>query len=152
MPPDIATCEFTSISRALWIMDFGYGPTLLFLLLWLILMLIGPGVRIALAPQLVTRFSWAIISYTDLGIHITSPVYLYCDHVSASYLGVNPIHHDRCKHIQIDCHFVLESAAHGDLIVRYMPTQFSACRYFYQKNLIVQRFHYLKYNLHVISS
>ncbi|CAH9114185.1 unnamed protein product, partial [Cuscuta epithymum] len=38
----------------------------------------------------------------DMGILISAPVQLHCDNVSASYLAVNPIQHDRSKHIKID--------------------------------------------------
>ncbi|CAH9064067.1 unnamed protein product [Cuscuta epithymum] len=54
----------------------------------------------------------------DMGIQITAPVQLFCDNVSTSYLAVNPIQHDRNKHIKIDYHFVRERVAHGDLVVK----------------------------------
>lgn len=59
----------------------------------------------------------------DLGITLPSPVRVYCDNVSATYLTANPVHHDRSKHIAVDYHFVRERVAHGDLVVRHVPTK-----------------------------
>ncbi|CAH9137156.1 unnamed protein product, partial [Cuscuta epithymum] len=70
----------------------------------------------------------------EMGLHISSPVQLHCDNVSASYLAVNPIQHDRSKHIKIDYHFVRERVAHGDLVVKYVPTQLQLADIF-TKNL-----------------
>ncbi|CAH9107803.1 unnamed protein product [Cuscuta epithymum] len=44
----------------------------------------------------------------DMGILVSDPVKLFCDNVSVSYLAVNPIQHDRNKHIKIGYHFVRE--------------------------------------------
>ncbi|CAH9053746.1 unnamed protein product [Cuscuta europaea] len=86
----------------------------------------------------------------DMGIFISKPVQLHCDNVSASYLAVNPIPHDHSKHIKIDYHFVRERVAHGDLQVKYIPTQFQLADIF-TKNLSSQRFEFLRSNLRVIS-
>ncbi|CAH9117808.1 unnamed protein product [Cuscuta europaea] len=86
----------------------------------------------------------------DMGIYISTPVQLHCDNVSASYLAVNPIQHDRSKHIKIDYHFVRERVAHGDLVVKYIPTQLQLADIF-TKNLSSQRFEFLRSNLRVVS-
>ncbi|CAH9136151.1 unnamed protein product [Cuscuta epithymum] len=52
----------------------------------------------------------------EMEVWLSTPVQLHCDNVSASYLVVNPIQHDRSKHIKIDYHFVRERVAHGDLV------------------------------------
>ncbi|CAH9129243.1 unnamed protein product [Cuscuta epithymum] len=85
-----------------------------------------------------------------MGILISAPVQLHCDNVSASYLAVNPIQHDRSKHIKIDYHFVRERVAHGDLTVKYVPTQFQLADIF-TNNLSSQRFEFLRSNLRVVS-
>jgi hypothetical protein len=38
---------------------------------------------------------------------------VYCDNVTAVYMIVNPVHHRRTKHIEIDIHFVSEKVALG---------------------------------------
>ncbi|XP_021727210.1 uncharacterized protein LOC110694344 [Chenopodium quinoa] len=59
---------------------------------------------------------------SELGLVVKHPIKLMCDNVSTTYLTINPIQHKRNKHIKIDYHFVREQVAHGDLIVRYVPT------------------------------
>ncbi|CAH9136574.1 unnamed protein product, partial [Cuscuta epithymum] len=86
----------------------------------------------------------------ELGVPICTPVKLFCDNVSASYLSMNPIQHARSKHISIDYHFVRERVSHGDLVVRYVPTQFQLADIF-TKCLSPQRFNFLRDNLCVIS-
>ncbi|CAH9122907.1 unnamed protein product [Cuscuta epithymum] len=86
----------------------------------------------------------------ELGYPIHEPVHLLCDNISASYLTANPVQHARSKHIQIDYHFVRERVAHGDLIVRHVPTHLQLADIF-TKSLPSQRFHFLKDNLRVVS-
>ena len=73
-----------------------------------------------------------------------------CENVSATYLTINPVQHGRSKHINIDYHFVRERVAHGDLLVRYVPTQLQLADIL-TKALYSQRFEFWKANLHVVS-
>ncbi|CAH9090144.1 unnamed protein product [Cuscuta epithymum] len=86
----------------------------------------------------------------ELGVPIRHPVQLLCDNVSSSYLSTNPIQHARSKHISIDYHFVRERVSHGDLVVRYVPTQFQLADIF-TKCLSPQRFIFLRDNLRIVS-
>lgn len=43
-----------------------------------------------------------------LCIHLSTPTTVYCDNISASYMTVNPVQHDRNKHIVVHYHFVCE--------------------------------------------
>ncbi|CAH9139392.1 unnamed protein product [Cuscuta epithymum] len=86
----------------------------------------------------------------ELGFPVSAPVKLFCDNISASYLTANPVQHARSKHIQIDYHFVRERVAHGDLVVKYIPTQLQLADIFI-KSLSSQQFHFLKDNLRVVS-
>ncbi|CAH9073113.1 unnamed protein product [Cuscuta europaea] len=86
----------------------------------------------------------------ELGFPVTTPIQLFCDNISGSYLTANLVQHARRKHIQIDYHFVRERVAHGDLIVKYIPTQLQLADIF-TKSLSSQQFHFLKDNMHVVS-
>ncbi|XP_021849191.1 uncharacterized mitochondrial protein AtMg00810-like [Spinacia oleracea] len=94
---------------------------------------------------------WIRSLLAELGIVIRAPVKLFCDNISASYLAVNPVQHDRSKHIKIDYHFVRERVAHGDLVVPYVPTELQFADIF-TKGLSGQRFEFLRSNLHVVPS
>lgn len=48
----------------------------------------------------------------------------YCDNVSAVYMSVNLVQHQRTKHIEIDIHFVLDFVATGQVRVRHIPSSF----------------------------
>lgn len=83
---------------------------------------------------------------------LKEPVRVMCDNVSATYFTVNPVLHDRSKHITVDYHFVRECVAHGDLIVRYVPTKLQLADIF-TKGLPSRQFAFLNpiypLNLHV---
>jgi hypothetical protein len=47
---------------------------------------------------------------------------VYCDNVSAMYMSLNPVHHQRTKHIEIDLHFIRDRIALGEAKVLHVPT------------------------------
>lgn len=48
---------------------------------------------------------WLIGLLKDFSIELPNPVVLYCDHQSPINLTVNPLFHERTKHLEIDLHF-----------------------------------------------
>ena len=105
-----------------------------------------------------TEAEYRVVAYTaaetvwirkllyDLGITLTSPVRMCVDNVSATYLTTNPVHHDRSKHIAVDYHLVHEHFAHGDLVVRHVPTRLQLADIF-TKGLSSQQFLFHRSNL-----
>lgn len=57
-------------------------------------------------------------------MHITlkHATIIFCDNVSAIYLSLNPMNHQRTKHIEIDLHFVRKRVAVGTVRVLHVPT------------------------------
>jgi hypothetical protein len=47
---------------------------------------------------------------------------IYYDNVSFVYMTVNPVHHRRMKHIEIDIHFVCEKVSIRQVCVLHVPT------------------------------
>ena len=73
---------------------------------------------------------------------------MYCDNASTFYMVVNPVQHERNKHTTIDYYFVRKRVAHGDLMVRYIPTRFPLANIF-TKGLSSKLLEYFRVNLSV---
>ena len=87
----------------------------------------------------------------DLRIQLSSPTRVYCDNINASYMAVNPVQHDRNKHVAVDYHFVHERVSHGDLVVRYIPTMLRLADIF-TKGLSSKLFDFFRDNMSIRSS
>lgn len=61
---------------------------------------------------------WVIKILRDLKINCVFPVDIFCDNNSAIQLTLNPVFHERTKHIDIDVHLVREKVSRG--IVKVM--------------------------------
>jgi hypothetical protein len=46
---------------------------------------------------------------------------IYCNNVNTIYLSINPIQHQRMKHVEIDLHFVQDRVAIGDVHILHVP-------------------------------
>ena len=54
------------------------------------------------------ELQWLLYLLEDLHAEHTQPVLLFCDNQSASQIALNPVFHERMKHIEIDYHVVRE--------------------------------------------
>lgn len=52
---------------------------------------------------------------------VSSPVILYCDNLSTTYIAANPVFHACTKHIELDYHFVWKRAKLGTHSVQFFP-------------------------------
>ena len=48
---------------------------------------------------------------------------MYCDNQSAIALASNPIHHQRCKHIDIKYHFIRSEVQENVVKLEYIPSE-----------------------------
>jgi len=78
----------------------------------------------------IIRTFWIHHVLVELGLVLRGSVQLLCDNVSATCISANPVLHDCSKHIKADYHFVREQVSHGDLVVRYVPTQLQLANIF----------------------
>lgn len=68
-----------------------------------------------------SELTWLESLFRDLGVKLLSPATLYCDSQAAIHIVENPVFHDRTKHIEVDCHFILEKVQLRKLDLRHIP-------------------------------
>lgn len=59
------------------------------------------------------RNCWILALLNDLHITISTHIALLCDNKFALHIAVNPVFHERTKHIDIDCHLVQKKFQQG---------------------------------------
>ncbi|CAL0304854.1 unnamed protein product [Lupinus luteus] len=65
---------------------------------------------------------WLTFLMKDLGIHHPCPINIYCNNKSALHIAVNPVFHERTKHIEIDCHVVRERVINNTIYLLPIST------------------------------
>ena len=63
----------------------------------------------------ISKLLWLRWLLKVLGVSTSSATPLYCDNQSVIHITQNDVFHERTKHIEIDCHFILYHLVHGDL-------------------------------------
>ena len=58
----------------------------------------------------------------DLHIDCSHVLVLHCDNISVMALATNLVLHSKAKHIEIDCHFVLERVQQGTIIMQFVTS------------------------------
>ena len=72
---------------------------------------------------LVSEFVWLIGLLKDFNINHDQPKLLDCDSQAAIHKAVNPVYHERTKHIKLDCHFVREKIQDNTLKTFHVSTK-----------------------------
>lgn len=68
--------------------------------------------------QLVAEIVWLVRLLAELSVPSVAPVVVFCDNTSAIHIAVNPMFHERTKHIEVDCHFVRDVLRDGLISLR----------------------------------
>ncbi|KAK6147652.1 hypothetical protein DH2020_018564 [Rehmannia glutinosa] len=68
------------------------------------------------------ELQWISYLFQDVNLTQSQPAAIYTDSRSAYCISQNPCHHERTKHIQIDCHFVREKIQQGLIKVLHIPS------------------------------
>ena len=58
-----------------------------------------------------------------LRVPFVQPPVMFCDNLSTIALSLNPIQHQKTKHIEIDVHFVRERVAANQLYVQFVSSK-----------------------------
>lgn len=69
------------------------------------------------------ELKWIRRLLRDLHVHYPYPVLLYCGSQAAMHITVNPVFHEKTKHIEINCHFVYDEYQAYRIILTYVPSQ-----------------------------
>ena len=51
---------------------------------------------------------WIQHVLTKIGLEHSTSSKLWCDNQVTLHIASNPVHHERMKHIEVDCHFICE--------------------------------------------
>ncbi|KAH9698654.1 retrovirus-related pol polyprotein from transposon RE1 [Citrus sinensis] len=70
----------------------------------------------------VCEMLWLKQVLDELRRPIEVPMRLYCDNKAAISIAHNPVHHDKIKHIEIDCHFIKEKLEGGIICMPFVPS------------------------------
>lgn len=56
---------------------------------------------------------WVKQLLKDLGLAHLGSTTIFCDNKAALDIAANPLHHEKTKHVEIDCHFIRKKAIAG---------------------------------------
>ncbi|CAL1371644.1 unnamed protein product [Linum trigynum] len=66
---------------------------------------------------------WLRRLLSDFGVLCPAPMTLHVDNTSAIRIAVNPVLHDRTKHIEIHVHYIRDLVRDGTLSLHHLPTE-----------------------------
>ncbi|GKA37211.1 ribonuclease H-like domain-containing protein, partial [Tanacetum coccineum] len=74
--------------------------------------------------NVVAETAWIRNLLHELHSPLSTATLVSCDNVSAVYMSVNLVQHQRTKHIEIDIHFVRDMVTAGHVRVLHVPSRF----------------------------
>ncbi|CAH9115063.1 unnamed protein product [Cuscuta epithymum] len=96
----------------------------------------------------VSEIVWLRWLLQDLTVNHNSPTPLYCDNQAARHIALNPVFHERTKHVEMDCYFVRERVARNEIQPLFISTSNQVADIF-TKALGTDRFQFLRSKLGV---
>ena len=72
--------------------------------------------------QATCEIMWLYHLLIEIGIKTPMPAKLWCNNQAAIHIALNPVYHERTKHIEVDCHFILEKIQENLIFIGYMKT------------------------------
>ncbi|XP_022856859.1 uncharacterized protein LOC111377935 [Olea europaea var. sylvestris] len=90
----------------------------------------------------VCEVTWINYILKDFAITIPLPIPLWCDNKSALHICANPVFHERTKHLEIDCHIVINKFKGGFVLPQHISSSQQVADIF-TKALAAPQFHHL---------
>lgn len=56
---------------------------------------------------------WLKRAFNEIQVKVDFPQKLYCDNKATISMTLNPIHHEKSKHVEVDRHFIREKVEEG---------------------------------------
>ena len=78
----------------------------------------------------------------EIGFPQSSPTLLYADNMSAIQIAINPVFHERTKHIEVDCHSIREAMDSHVISLPHISTDLQIADVF-TKSITRQRHRFL---------
>jgi hypothetical protein len=72
----------------------------------------------------VAEACWLRWLLQELHVPLSKSTLIYYDNISVIYLSINPVQHQRTKHVEIDLHFIQERVVIGDVRIMHVPMTF----------------------------
>uniref|UniRef100_A0A1S4D5W2 Uncharacterized mitochondrial protein AtMg00810-like n=1 Tax=Nicotiana tabacum TaxID=4097 RepID=A0A1S4D5W2_TOBAC len=72
--------------------------------------------------KVVAELSWLARWFFDLGVHLSSPIPIFCDSMVAIHISKNPVFHERTKHIELNYHFIHTKLSDGLISLSHINT------------------------------
>lgn len=72
----------------------------------------------------ICELTWIRYFLSDLRLNISTPSTLYYDNQAALHIAVNPVFHERMKHIKLDCHLVRDKIFEGQITTTHVFSSF----------------------------
>lgn len=65
---------------------------------------------------------WVKQLLRELGLKQIEATPIMCDNQAALAIAANPVHHEKTKHVEIDCHFIREQVTAGSICLTYVSS------------------------------